>query len=424
MSTGSPAAAVPRVPFTVGGRYVAERVVAVGGGGSVYAGRDAVLDRPVAVKILRSGTGPNDQFLREARAAAALKHPNIVDVYDAGIENGYPYIVMEFVAGDSLKDVIGRDGRVEPARAANIAATVADALSFAHQQALVHCDIKPANILLTQDGRPKLVDFGIAQRPMTGIETDIVGTAEYIAPEQVEGGALDGRVDVYSLAAVLYHMLTGVTPHPVTDLEKLDASVFEQPVRAPSDLNSAVPAELSAAVMRGLAVLPAQRYATASEFSAALRTAISAAGQQVTRRIGIPAAEPVPLPSIGVPSPKARTSHRPSSERGVSRRWPIVGGVLAGILVLVTAGALLIRSIFGGDSAGSNTLTVAVPNVVNQRLDDAAERLRAGGLVVSSPVNLVPGKDAFGVVISQEPAAGTSLARNAEVRLTVSLGSE
>jgi serine/threonine-protein kinase len=190
--------------FTLSNRYVAEHELARGGMGTVYAGRDTVLARPVAIKVLlpEPGAEPRNEFLREARAVAALKHPHIVDVYDAGIEGETPYIVMEYVPGETLRELIERDAPLEPVKAAMLTAEIADALHYAHRRGVVHCDIKPGNILLPADDLPKIVDFGIAHSAgatatLTGT---VLGTAAYIAPEQVQGQRPDGRTDVYSLA--------------------------------------------------------------------------------------------------------------------------------------------------------------------------------------------------------------------------------
>ncbi|MER3421454.1 MAG: hypothetical protein C4290_13435, partial [Chloroflexota bacterium] len=162
--------------FTLGGRYVAEREIAQGGMGVVYAGRDTLLERPVAIKVLRlePGREPRDEFLREARAAAALRHPHIVDVYDAGVERDRPYIVMEYVAGETLRDRLTREGPLAPLEATVLAAEIAEALDYAHRHGVVHCDVKPGNILLSPEQGPKIVDFGIAR---AGAGTDDGGIA-------------------------------------------------------------------------------------------------------------------------------------------------------------------------------------------------------------------------------------------------------
>lgn len=410
----------PRPPglFTLGGRYVADRQIAGGGMGTVYEGHDAVLDRPVAIKVLHvePGAGPANTFLREARAVAALKHPNIVDVYDAGIEGDTPYIVMEYVPGRTLRNVIDAEAPLNPDQAADIAATLATALEYAHQRGIIHCDIKPGNILLPAERTPKIVDFGIAHAgSATGtLDGTIAGTAAYIAPEQLDGLPPDGRVDVYSLAAVLYEMLTGVPPFEGRTLAAVAAQRLQRPAVSPRQHNPAVSDRLAAVVLRGLAREREQRYPSAAAFATDLRGNDDGMTMQATRVRLRPAATPA-RDQTAVWQPDGPAAGRPATPTKPKRfPWALVavlGAVLAGAVAAVV---LLSAGVFDSIS------TAAVPDVINQRLDSAAERLHDAGLAVATDVQFVESRQPPGTVIDQQPAPGAVIDKSSPVRLTVS----
>ena len=399
--------------FTLGGRYVAEREIAQGGMGVVYAGRDTLLERPVAIKVLRlePGRESQDEFLREARAAAALRHPHIVDVYDAGVERDRPYIVMEYVSGETLRDRLTREGPLAPLEAAALAAEIAEALDYAHRRGVVHCDVKPGNILLSPEQGPKLVDFGIARAGTGTDDGSIAGTAAYIAPEVIEGSAVDGRTDIYSLAAVLYEMLTGTPPHRGRDLAEVFTRRERETPEPPHERNPAVPYELSAVVLRALQPDPARRFASAAEFAAALRGFT----EGLTRRM----ARPAPASAAAQDRPTELMPRPPATVRPTGRRTlPLVLAALVLVLTAMVVGGVV--ALRGGLSGGS--ATVSVPEVINQRVDEAAEQLHARGLQVAAPVELVPNPAPLGTVIGQEPPPNTPVKRGSSVRLTVSTG--
>src|SRR2546428_2092830 len=200
-------------------RYELEKVIGEGGMATVWRARDSRLDRPVAVKLMADKIS-NDadfraRFLQEARAAASISHPNIVDVLDYGEEDGIPYMVMELVDGEDLRSRLARDGRLQPDEVARIGAGVARGLSVAHRRGLIHRDIKPANILIDAEGTPKLTDFGIVRALGSATQTKAgmtLGSVHYLSPEQVQGTTVDERSDIYSLGVVLYEATTGERP--------------------------------------------------------------------------------------------------------------------------------------------------------------------------------------------------------------------
>jgi eukaryotic-like serine/threonine-protein kinase len=259
-------------------RYRLEARIGAGGAADVWRANDELLGRPVAIKLLRpalSDLSTRDRFRQEARAAARLRHPHVVTVYDLGEGDDRPYIVLELVDGPSLADVLAERGPLAPAIVAAIGRDVAGALGEAHGHDLVHRDVKPANVLVTRDGEVKVADFGIVKAlneaetrlTATGI---VVGTATYLAPEQLGSGDIDARTDVYALGLVLHECLTGAPPFEGgTTPEVAMARLTQQPPRI-ADVRGDVPAALGAAVSRALARDPEERFANGQEFAAEL----------------------------------------------------------------------------------------------------------------------------------------------------------
>ena len=270
-----PSAELPRIPG-----YEVQSVLGYGGMGVVYKARDLRLDRPVAIKMLLTGTYASleerERFFREAAAAAGLRHPNIVQVYDVSSHDGWPYFTLEFVEGGSLAEQIR--GTPQPVRqAATLVATLAEAVEVAHQGGIIHRDLKPANVLLTADGTPKIADFGLARRLEGGaaltLSGAVMGTPSYMAPEQTQGKtlAIGPAIDIYALGAILYKLVTGRPPFRAETASETAFQVVTQDPVAPSRLNARVPRDIGTICMKCLEKDPARRYGTAGELAADLK---------------------------------------------------------------------------------------------------------------------------------------------------------
>jgi eukaryotic-like serine/threonine-protein kinase len=291
------------------GRYQLGSLLGVGGMARVYVATDRVLERRVAVKILSWPYAQDpvfvERFRREARAAAKLSHPNIVTVFDSGSDAGQLYLVMEYVAGQSLAELLAGQDRLAPRRAAELAIEVCKALSAAHAQGLVHRDVTPGNVLVGDDGRVKVTDFGIAKAAaattLTGTGV-VLGTAAYLSPEQAQGGPVDARSDLYSLGCVLYELLCGTPPFE-SGADRSPVAVasrhLSEPPEPPSVRNPQVDPALDAVVLTALAKDPARRYQSAIELQDALEQELTS--DAVASGPARPAAAAVPtepLPSL------------------------------------------------------------------------------------------------------------------------------
>ena len=322
----------------IGGRYELEELVGTGGMSAVYRARDALLERNVALKILHEYHGADaetlERFRREARAVAQLSHPNIVTVIDRGEEDGRQYIVFEHVEGENLKELVERTGPLPVRRALELTAEIGSALAFAHQHGLVHRDVKPQNVLLNGDGKTKVTDFGIArsldvEKGVTQTGT-VLGTSNYIAPEQASGRTVDAQTDVYSLGVVLFELLTGDVPFPGENFVAVAMRhVHEQP---PSvlELRPETPLRVAAAVERALEKDPRDRFSSMDEFVAELRTCLDGLGSEPDRDA-----------TMIVPA-RALREGRPRRARPRRSAWPLAA-LLAGLALLaaVVAAVLL-----------------------------------------------------------------------------------
>lgn len=340
----------PMIGQTFGPYKITEKI-GEGGMAVVYKGYQQSLNRYVAIKMLRVELAQDQEFVtrfrREALAVAELNHPNILHVYDAGYGNGVYYIVMAFVEGGSLRDLMAQ-GPLETEYAVSLATQLADALNHAHQRGLIHRDVKPNNVLISRDGRPLLTDFGIAKalhesKGLTRTGTAI-GTPEYMAPEQIQGQKVDGRTDIYALGIVLYEMLVGWAPFSATTPV---AALYKQVNEPPPPLRQAninVPTWLEGVVNKTLAKAPQDRYQQASELADALRQRKA------------PGKVPTPIPGT-VP-----VGTKPEPER--KRRGLLIPILIGAIVILLLILAAVLAYSLGGGGGGDATppvVTVVLP---------------------------------------------------------------
>jgi eukaryotic-like serine/threonine-protein kinase len=332
----------------IAGRYDLEELVGSGGMSSVYRAHDRLLERTVALKILHEQFTSDDayveRFRREARAVAQLAHPNIVTVIDRGEQDGRQFIVFEYVDGMNLKELMTQEGPVSPREAIELALQVARGLSFAHESGLVHRDVKPQNVLLDADGRAKVTDFGIAQsldvKGMT-ITGTVMGTSNYIAPEQARGQAVDEQTDVYSLGCVLYELLVGEVPFEGDNFVAVAMRHVNDPVPSVRDVRPDVPPRLDWAIQTAMAKDHDERFDSMADFAAELEACHAELDGNEGATMVVP---PRRLP---------RSAGRPAGTRRRRSIWPFVLlGVGLAAVIGGLAGAILIQD-YGGDSSSS-----------------------------------------------------------------------
>jgi eukaryotic-like serine/threonine-protein kinase len=348
-------------------RYEVGRLLGAGGMAEVFEGRDRLLARRVAIKVLQAQFVRDPSFLirfkREAQAAASLSHPNIVGVYDTGTENGTHFIVMEYVDGRTLKDVIRAEGPLYPERTAEICADVCSALVAAHARGLIHRDIKPGNVMLTPDGKVKVMDFGIARATTSETITQtaaVVGTAQYISPEQAQGQAVDYRSDIYSLGCCLYEMLTGTVPFTgATPVAIAYRHVREDPT-PPRMLNADVPAPLEAICLKAMAKLPDNRYQTAAEFQSDLERFRNGQPVQATPLLDSAATtQAIPRGDGGADPTAMLGGAADYAEPYEEERRTSVGWIVVSVLALLLVGAaafFITRALTSADTPTATTV--------------------------------------------------------------------
>jgi beta-lactam-binding protein with PASTA domain/predicted Ser/Thr protein kinase len=398
----------------LGGRYRLGERIGTGGMADVRRGVDVRLGREVAVKVLRPDLArdPSFQarFRREAQAAASLNAASIVSVYDTGEDpSGVPYIVMEIVAGRTLRDVVHDEGRLLPQRALELTADICAALSVAHAAGIVHRDIKPANVMLTPSGEVKVMDFGIARAAAdTSGATQtaaVIGTAAYLSPEQARGDHVDARSDLYSTGCLLFELVTGVPPFTGDSAVAVAYQHVREEPEPPSAYDGVLPPEVDAVVLKAMAKDPAERYQSAAEMREDLLRA--RAGQAVA----------APVVERSAPASSAPVLEDPR------RRRTARGLVLAAFLLLLVgigaATAVLARAAVGATSDG----LVPTPSVVGLDQRAAVTRLAREGLRVGS---LTPRFDEapFGRVLAQTPEQDIVVPPSGTVELVVSQGVE
>lgn len=400
----------------------------------VYEGTDRRLNRRVAIKVLRPDLARDpmfqERFRREAQSAAGLNHPNIVAIYDTGedlIGDGasqvsVPYIVMEFVDGVTLRHMLNNGPRILPERALEVIAGVLAALDYAHRHGIVHRDIKPANIMINTNGDAKVMDFGIA-RAMSDAATSVtatsavMGTAQYLSPEQARGELVDARSDIYSSGCVLYELLTGVTPFNGDSPVAIAYQHVNEPPKPPSSLDNSIPSSLDSITLGALAKSPSNRYQTAAEMRSDVERSIAgmpimSRQNHATEAIPNHATQAIPIvdnfPGTVAVAPPKTTNNR--------ARWFFTG------FATVLAASLIF--LLGDNLFNTGPETVAVPNVKAQTVEAATLALTEVGLVVGTQTPQADDNAPKGTIIGQDPAAGELIELGQAVNLIVSAGKD
>ena len=398
-----------------GARLLADRYRLIerideGGAGEVWRARDEKLDRDVAIKLL--GPDADDafraRFADEARRAAAVVHPNVVTVFDEGRDGADAFMVMELVPGKTLREIVAERGPLPPHEVSRLIRQVAAALDAAHAAGVIHCDVKPANVIVDPKGVAKLTDFGIARAARDRDEQELLGTARYIAPERVEGGPVTARTDVYGLGLVAYELLTG---RPAFDGATSEELVRERLVGPPPSLRLArvgIDDRLDAIVGRALATVPDRRYASAGAFARAFSEVADREGDS-TSSLG---------PIGGARAGRVWTL--PRFDNSVA-----ILAVLAILLALFLFFSSFPRSAPPGANASAtpSAAVAGTPNVVGKKLADAISSLQAAGFPI---IEWAPAQGQGGecAVVRQDPPAGTALARGAKTNLSYIAGKD
>ncbi|MGH2703022.1 MAG: protein kinase domain-containing protein, partial [Actinomycetota bacterium] len=394
-----------------GGRYEAKRSVGSGGMAEVYLAYDQLLDRDVAVKALNEELAREPRFIErfrlEARTAARLSHPNIVALHDYGATDDSYFIVMEFIDGHTVAELIAAEGPIDALRVVAIASDVCAALERAHGAGLIHRDVSAGNVMISAVGETKVTDFGIArvldqsdQQTTAGGRT-VLGTAAYISPEQAQGLQLDERTDIYSLGVVMFEMLAGRTPFVADNpLALTSQHIMNEPPR-PSALNASIPPELDAIVLRSLAKRPEARFASAAEMREEL--ARFTAGKRVQSTLVFD------QPVLAVPA-RDRVMRARRGFNPMPYALTVLVALLAVAGVWLTVDSLTAREV------------PSAPELEGRLLPDARRRLKQMNLDVR--VERVFSDEPVGVVLSQSPEPGVEVARGDTVFLRVSKGPE
>ena len=412
----------PRPPLS--GRYELVHLVARGGMAEVYRAHDRLLDRPVAIKVLFPELSVDrtfvERFRREAQAAANLSHPNIVPVYDWGEDNGTYFIVMEFIDGRPLSSILRTAGPLHPDRAAEIAADVALALDYAHRKGVIHRDVKPGNVLITDEGQVKVTDFGIAR----AVNTDesltqtgaVMGTATYFSPEQAEGLGVDARSDIYSLGVVIYEMVAGRPPFTGDSPVSVASKHVREQAPAPRQFNPSIPPDLEAIILKCMAKSPEYRYATGADLRVdLLRFHEGRAVGALPVPTGGTQAVPRPTQALPQVQPLAPEEEEPSRT-----------GLYVAILIILLI-ALAVVLAFLGNRLGwwhigsSPQTTFSLTNVTGEKASTAQSKLRGEGL--DPQIHNEPSTASkLGYVLGTSPSPGSQVKKGQKITLDVGTG--
>jgi eukaryotic-like serine/threonine-protein kinase len=423
----------------LGGRYQVGELLGYGGMAEVHRGRDLRLGRDVAIKMLRSDLARDatfqERFRREAQNSAALNHPAIVAVYDTGEETSsagekQPFIVMEFVNGRTLKEVLAAEQRLQPRRALEIIADICAALEFSHRHGIIHRDIKPGNVMITQNGQVKVMDFGIARALASGATTmtqtsAVIGTAQYLSPEQARGESVDARSDVYAAGCVLFELLVGHPPFVGDSPVSVAYQHVREDPKAPSDINRDVPPDVDAIVLKALAKNPLNRYQSAQEMRADALRAV--AGRPVMATPVMTEAETMAMTGPMRQAPTATTRAIPAAAAGPrgpqpperkTSSWVMAVLAALGVLAVVALGIGLVLANKDGEK-DEPPAQATVPKVTGYSEDDARTRLQQAGFTNIASGTPKETSDCENKVESQSPAANSTQPVSTTITITM-----
>ncbi len=438
----------PLVGQVLDGRYRVEARIAVGGMATVYRAVDTRLDRVLALKVMHPGLATDatfvERFIREAKSAARLDHPNVVQVFDQGAQGAYVYLAMEYVSGCTLRDVLRERGALQPRAAFGILEPVLAALGAAHRAGFVHRDMKPENVLIGDDGRVKVADFGLVRAVNTVTSTTgaVLGTVSYLAPEQIEHGTADPRVDVYACGVVLYEMLTGGKPHEGDSAAQVLYKHLHEDVPPPSAAVPGLPYELDELVAGATARTPGIRPADAVALLARTREAHAALSAEqldalppqalsaehdnaedrtsvIPRSLAVPRPLPVNEDDDSLPADGVHRTSRLAGPPVPPRRGP--AGLARGPLAIVAAVLLVLGLGVGVWYVNSGQFT-KVPPLLSKTEAQARERLERSGLGTGTVRHAHSDTVERGAVISTDPAAGARIRKGDAVSFTLSDG--
>jgi len=408
----------------LGGRY--ELLEKIGGGGMaiVYKARCHLLKRNVAVKILRPELVEDEEFVsrfrRESQAVASLSHPNIVNVYDVGEEDGIYYIVMEYVNGKTLKEYIEERKVLDTDEAIRIALQICSALKHAHSNKIIHRDIKPQNILVSEDGTVKVADFGIARAitsaTVTVGGTDVLGSVHYFSPEQARGGYVDEKSDLYSLGIVLYEMVTGTVPFEGDSAISVALKHIQEPLKPPRDLNPNVSKSLESIIIKATMKEQYLRYQDARQMMKDLQRALKEPNVDFRLQDAKDTDEPtIVMKAVDVPN----AAKPRKGEHKRKRQW------LEALLIIVPSLILIVLALYFGSLIYRNNFSskeVKVPSIVGLTEDEARALLYRNNLSLNIRASMYDKEYERGEIISQDPEAGMHVKEDSTIDVIISLG--
>jgi len=424
---------MPMIGRILNDRYEIVELIGRGGMAYVYKAKDLKLNRFVAVKVLREEYTENEQFIkkfdRESQAAAGLSHPNIVSVYDVGVDGEIYFIVMEFVDGITLKQYLDKKGQLDYEEATNFIIDIAEALKCAHSHQIIHRDIKPHNIMLTKDLMPKVTDFGIARAITSSTITmtnQTMGSVHYISPEQARGGFVDERSDLYSLGIMYFELLTGQLPFDEESTVTIAIKHIQEDITPPKQLNPAIPDSVNDVIVRLCQKKPEDRYQNCDELIDDLDQIM----MDASAKIGQKSEDSGLLDNAGLldedslfkfePGTEAIPTVEAEDETGIEslqkkrKRKKIIGGVIGAVILLIIA-VVAVNALIGKK--------VTVPDVHNMTKDQATSALDAVGLKLEVEKEVNDNNVESGKIISQTPTAGSESQTGKTVKVTISKGS-